>query len=593
MKNVFLTTKIFGCFLGAIWSTAALKLYFAISKETAPLQFLLQEGKPFFWILPVLLLTFLYWKRKSFSWKSFIPAILLTILYTAGTVLDYKSYAPVKEYATLMLFCIPGTLLFFDTIMGFLFSYQPKEGNYGKIISCYEQASTLITMGILLLCWAPFLILFFPGTMPFDGHFQLKMYFNLIPFTSHHPPLSTFLMGWLIELGQSLGNEMIGILLHTMIQTLLLAYSIALVIKLFFRLKLPKWLILVTVLFFGFFPLFPVYAQAFIKDTMFTTLFLLYTLLLLSFFRKKQPVSKCIAFFLVALLLMLFRNNGMVVVLLTAIGFLFIQTTGKKQWILISCLAILVNLCINNFLWPALGIGKGSKGEILSIPLQQTARYVKEYGSEITPEEQKEISKVLEYEGLGERYNPFLADPVKNAYVKDASAEDLIDFFQVWFRLYQKHPKVFWDSFGDSTYSYWYPAVRGEPMATFQLFPYNDGENAVTAIHSIDAFSQLRKDVQEMLKSLAQTKGINILFRPGFYFWGLLLLAWMMLIKKRTKGLILLIPCATIWLTNIASPVSGNTRYTLPIMITLPLLMGIFLSGNKFSVKSKNLSMKK
>ncbi len=585
--------KILGCLLGAIWSTASIKLYFAISQETAPLKFLLQEGKPFFWILPVLFLTFLYWKRKTFSWESMIPATLLTILYTVGTILDYRSFSPLKEYKMLMLFCLPGTLLFFDTVIGILLSYQPKEGNYGRIFSCYKKAPTLITMGLLLLCWAPYLIIFFPGTMPFDAHFQLKMYFHLVPFTSHHPPLTNFLMGWLIEFGQILGNESIGVFLHTVIQTLLLAFSMALVIKLFFQLKLPKWLMVITVLFFCFFPLFPVYAQAFIKDTLFTTLFLLYTLLLHAFFREKQPVSKCIVFFFVALLLMLFRNNGIFVVLFTAIGFLFIQTAGKKQWILISCLAIFVNLYITNFLWPALGIAKGSKGEILSIPLQQTSRYVREYGNEITSEEQKAISKVLEYEGLGERYNPFLADPVKDTYVKNASTEDLIDFFQVWFQLYQKHPRVFWNSFADSTYSYWYPAVRKESMLTFQLFPYTREENVVTVTHSIDALSQLRHDIQEGLKTLSQTKGFHLLFRPGFYFWGLLLLAWITLLEKRSKELILLIPCATIWLTNIASPVSGNTRYTLPIMITFPLLIGIFLSGNTFFNKSKNLTIKK
>ncbi|MBE7043688.1 MAG: hypothetical protein E7399_09425 [Ruminococcaceae bacterium] len=577
MKKGLLSIKLLICLLGAVWSAAALKLYFAIEKDTEPLQFLLREGNPLFWLLPILLLTFLYWKRKAFCWKSCVPAMLLTMLYTAGTILDYKSFAPVGNYAKLMVCMIPGTLLFFDTVIGFLLSFQPKEEAYGKVFSVYQKSPVLITMGVLLLFWSPWLIFYFPGTLPFDGNFQLNMYFGLIPFTGHHPPLSTYLMGWLITLGQALGSASIGIFLHTAIQTLLLSFSMALVIRCFFRFGISKWMIAVTVLFFGLFPFFPIYAQAFMKDTVFTALFLLYTLLLMAFFKEKQSTIPCIAFFFTALLLMLFRNNGMFVVLFTAVGCLFIKTTGKKQWIFISALAIAINFGINNFLWPSLGIGEGSKGEILSIPLQQTARYVKEYEEEITPEEQKEISKVLEYEGLGERYNPFLADPVKNTYIKDASGKDLIDFFQVWFRLYQKHPSVFWASFGDSTYPYWYPAVRGEPLLAFQLYPYNQGESAVTANHTIDAFSSLRKKIREGLKSLAQTKGINLIFRPGLYFWCLVLLAWRMVIQKKGKQLILLIPCATIWLTNIASPVSGSTRYTLPIMITLPLLIGILV----------------
>ena len=81
-------------------------------------------------------------------------------------------------------------------------------------------------------------------------------------------------------------------------------------------------------------------------------------------------------------------------------------------------------------LLPALKIPAGSVREQLSVPFQQTARYVKEHEKEISEEEKEKIDKVLGYDTLKERYNPNLADPVKNQYNKYTTKKQLKDYFQ-------------------------------------------------------------------------------------------------------------------------------------------------------------------
>lgn len=571
------------CFAASAWSAAALKLYFSISSEENPLHTWLSPKHLLFWCLFVLFLTGIYFsqvtagsrRKEYFSAVSLIPSLGLTLLYTAGTILDYHSYAPAQQYAILAFCGIPGIFLFFHTLIYFFLTLPGQKTKYGRVFRVYEKHPIVITTGLLLLFWSPYLIFYFPGTVPFDGNFQLNMYFGIIPFTTHHPPLSTYLMGFLTQLGQSVGSEWLGVFLHTAFQTLLFAFAVSLSMQYCLRKKLPQWAVLAILLFFCFFPLFPVYAQAFMKDTVFTVLFLLFTILLIPFSQGKQPFRHCTALFFTALFLSLLRNNGIFVVLFTAIGFLPLSSGGKKQWILISAVSFAVTLGINAFLWPALGIEKGSKGEMLSLVLQPVAKYVKEYSEEITPEERESISKVLEYDGLGERYHPYLADPVKNTYVTDASADHLLAFSRTWFQLYQKHPEVFWSSFGNSTYSYWYPSVRTEPLLTFQLSPYHGENDAVNSSYSFGCFSEIRTTIREKLKQVASSKGMGILFRPGLYFWGILVLFLICLIEKRRKQLILFLPSATIWLTNIASPVAGSTRYTLPLMAVLPLLFAV------------------
>lgn len=576
MKKINISRKILLCILGAIWSVAAFNLWFSVDSET--MTFI---KHPLLFGCLVLFLAWLYTKRQPSTIHTVIGASIFSILYALGVFLDGKTYGCFEGIWRFILLFLPGAFLFFDTVAGWFLSYEMNatQGK-GKLV-IFEKAPFWTSFIFLLLCWAPYLILYFPGSMSFDSVFQLNMYYGFIPFTVHHPPFSTYFMGWVMNIGKELGNDTIGVFLYTLFQTVLLAGSMAYAIKRMYRYGVNIWFLIGTLLFFGLFPFFPVFAQALIKDTIFTALFLLYTLFMINYFNQKQSVKCCLGCFFVMLFLMLFRNNGMFVVLFTAIGFLFVRSSGKKQWIAISCFALIVNFSMNNFLWPSLSIGEGSKGEMLSIPLQQTARYVKIYGDEVTKEERFEIGKVLEYEGLGERYDPFLADLVKNTYVKDATLKDLADYFKVWFQMYRKHPGVYWESFGESSYHYWYPAVRTESMLTFQLFPYQKGENAVSVTHSLEQFSQIRKQLREKLKIIAQAKGTGLLFRPGLYFWCLLLLIIGFVSSKRKKELIFLLPNFTIWLTNVASPVSGCTRYTLPIMISIPVLIAIYFKRNK------------
>lgn len=63
-------------------------------------------------------------------------------------------------------------------------------------------------------------------------------------------------------------------------------------------------------------------------------------------------------------------------------------------------------------------IEPGGIQEALSLPFQQTARYVKEHEEEVTQEEKEAIKGVLAYNKLGKYYNPKISDPVKATYKK-------------------------------------------------------------------------------------------------------------------------------------------------------------------------------
>ncbi len=65
---------------------------------------------------------------------------------------------------------------------------------------------------------------------------------------------------------------------------------------------------------------------------------------------------------------------------------------------------------------PRLYIGNFPSRVFFSIPMQQTARYLKEYPDDVTKEEAKAIDGVMKYDEIADLYNPELSDPVKATY---------------------------------------------------------------------------------------------------------------------------------------------------------------------------------
>lgn len=99
-----------------------------------------------------------------------------------------------------------------------------------------------------------------------------------------------------------------------------------------------------------------------------------------------------------------------------------------------------------------------SPKEMFSLPFQQTARYVKEYGDEISEEEREIIAKVLDYDSLAEIYEPMTADPVKTTY-RSGSAGDLTAYFKVWLKEFFRHPLCYVEATWNQNYYVFAPYV--------------------------------------------------------------------------------------------------------------------------------------
>ena len=106
----------------------------------------------------------------------------------------------------------------------------------------------------------------------------------------------------------------------------------------------------------------------------------------------------------------------------------------------------MVILLFSTLLLPTLrntfSIASSGTQEMLSLPFQQTASYVKKYSEEILDSEKEILDKVLDYNDLPSKYNPTNADMVKG-YSPKGTTKDYINYLKIWGKQGLKHPDVY------------------------------------------------------------------------------------------------------------------------------------------------------
>ena len=110
----------------------------------------------------------------------------------------------------------------------------------GWVGRAYRRRSVLFVMGALLLCWAPYGIVFFPGTVVWDMAEMAAMNFGLREMTTWHPVLVTWVFSGLVRLGRVFSSDNLGVFLFTMLQSVLLVYALARALELMRRLNVSR-----------------------------------------------------------------------------------------------------------------------------------------------------------------------------------------------------------------------------------------------------------------------------------------------------------------------------------------------------------------
>ncbi len=436
--------------------------------------------------------------------------------------------------------------------------------------SSAKPLSSLRAGGWLLLCWLPWYICLFPGTVSNDSISQLKIILGLAPWSNANPVAQTALVGLFRQIGLWFGSADAAVALYCVLQAGLMAWLMGSLLCEMSRAGAPKWLITLSFLFYAFCPIFPVFAFCVGKDTNFAMAVLFLALESWRVMHRARPriAPLCIA----AVACTLLRNPGVYLALLT-LACLLVYGLRRKRWQPPVCAissAALVFAALHLLIIPALDIEPMPETEEYSIPLQQVAR-VAASGS-FTPEQRQAVDGVIPVDQLKDAYNGELSDPVKDLWRKDATPEAKAAFFKTWPSIIRDNPLTCVSATFHNTYAYLYPGYVSVIKPTLLI---GDQTTRTASVRGYFDFSV--NPLSAPLKALCEAFNQNVLYRvlvsPGLYGW-LTLIAAAWLVKGRDKRLFI---CAVPALFTLAgcmlSAVNGYFRYAMPLYLSAPLLL--------------------
>lgn len=548
-------------------------------------------------LLPViiaflLMVFFKYVEKQEYEWNIWL---LLPAFGTAFFMLIGESY--LRYDSSIYVWGSKLRLLFFlISLVGltFLFYYLytfiyqgmiilEKKGNHaGKFEKILLERFGLLKVALIIfLTWVPVLLLSYPGGYCGDSGYQMRMALGQVDYDTIHPLTHTLFLEMFLKFGKNvLGSYNRGMFLQLVVQGLIMAFVLSYSIIVLYKRKVNK---IYTRIVFGIYLLAPLYsnfATMTIKDTLFNTWILLYFIYMTEMLLdspEKVTLKRSIQIVLSALGVMLFRNNGPIVVGCTVIGLGIFLALQKNNKIVNKLLMILVYgvvplvlfVVINGSLIRMTNPISINGKEYLSLPFQQTGRYIRDYGDEITLEEWEGIGKVLNTShDLGYIYNPNSSDPLKREFVEDSTTADVIQYLTVWAQMFVKHPGVYVEAILNHCYG-WFDitldnSIRYVGYQEF-FYPPRWGDN--------------NEYVYTWFEHLSANPITGWLENVAIYVWWMFILAIRLWKNKDKRAYVFMIPLFVSLLVCIASPgCILHPRYAFPIVFTMPFLTGALLN---------------
>lgn len=544
------------------------------------------------------------YRGAKIDWPALFCALFIALASVAGHVC---SRAVAEDNYALHWPAVPVLVIVVTTlwVAGYLllralFRWLDKHGERGwRTVDengFFRRHCLVVSAAIIALCWLPYLIVYFPGTLTWDGARSMNQFTTDAPLENHHPVLMNLLYAGLMTLGRALYSDNLGLLLIVALQYAACVAAFSFSVRQLVRMEAPRWLVAASLAFFALYPGWGLFAQTAIKDTLFFAVFCWYLLSLLRIMSTSRPAPASWAWVAAASLALCFtRNNGVYIVLPTLLALAALYGLGRTfprrgagrrsartaLGIAVACTA--VYLLIMNVAWPALGVSTRENKEMLSIPFQQTARTLLEHPDDVTDAERAAIAAVLPYDELADLYLPDLADPVKES-LKDESGnlegEARNAYFRAWFSMGLRHPATYLRATLANTYAYFYPwAIVGPDVDRPLWYVWMQGEpiNKTFKVHNLMP-DEVRRPVTKLLDAQLNIPILSAIYSPALYVWAFLIMLAYAAHRSNRRALALAVPMAMLLLTMLAGPLNGQLRYVLPIACALPLLAGCLLA---------------
>lgn len=466
------------------------------------------------------------------------------------------------------------------------FKFKQEEG---KKKSSWKL---FFTFGIIIfLCWLPYFLAFYPGTLSSDSISELTIVINhFSSISDHHPVIHMLFISIPYNIGFWISKSTtIAIALTTICQMIVMASIFSSFLLFLYNRKVNYLFIILSLLFYALVPMHGYYSIVMWKDVIFSGLMLLLTMETIKIIEKEKKnllgIKHLIPFIIVSTLCIFFRNNAIYMyMVLTILTFVFFKKY-YKVFIPVFLIVYGIYFIVKGPIFNYLHVEKSPSAEYIGIPLQQIGRMAFK-NITFTEEEEALINQLIPVEVMRVAYDPKLSDGIKfnKNYNKKAFDKQKADYFKLWLNLVKKHPSIAVEAYSISTLGYWYPGVAH--WSVVNSVWEND--------YGIETDSKVPKIIKQYLEKIESrnTPIYSMEWSIGLCFWLILIFGCIAFKKEGLKSLYVYTPIFGIWITMmIASPVYGEFRYVYSAFTCLPLLM-LFpyfnIKVNKRIVEDKN-----
>lgn len=532
----------------------------------------------FSWI--VLLCLILLFSKTDIHKKELKKEIIfLSIIFAFSLTFGHITYQYINDSSISIIrvfFKVSNLLSFigmFNLIYIILINIIPKLNRYTilekKSLFQNKVVLFIIVFSIIMICWLPYFLTYYPGVLTPDSLSELDIIINnFASMSDHHPIFHVLLISIPYKIGYSIFNNSMGAVgLCTLFQMCILDLIFTSFIVFLYNRKVNDKIMLGVILFYSILPMHGFYSITMWKDVLFAGVMLLFTMEVYKLLENKKSLKlkNYITFTLISLLVIFLRNNAIYMYIFFSFILIYIFKNKYKSFLVVFIFVFGIYFLVKGPVFDYYQITKSSSKEYIAIPLQQIGRMAFK-DIKFTDEEQELLNKLMPIKIMKEAYSPYVSDGIKfhREYHEEVFDNNKIDYIMLWFKLVCKHPFTAIESYAVSTLGYWYPGVDYWVIASY--IDENDYGLALTPK------TEIFKSTIDKLSSKNMPL-LNIEWSIGLCFW-LILTFGVLTFKKRKSYILVYMPILGIWLTlMIASPVFAEFRYVYCAFASLPLLI--------------------
>ena len=446
----------------------------------------------------------------------------------------------------------------------------------------------LISFVVILAGWLPWMIAYYPFSADWDVYYPISEYLGINAPTNSIPWFYCCTVGFFYALGNMLGDKNVGIFIFVVLRALIMSAIYANTAARLHSRGAKRGVVCGIVLFYAIVPVWGAYAKHGFKDTLFASLFCLYVTALIDTvdrMRKGEVNFRSFACFAVSsLLICLHRNNGILIAApVTALLIIAALVNPKYRKRRLRVCAVFASglVLYAGYMFYIVNVAHVSAeatADVLTIPIQQTARTVRDHADEITAEEREVINSVLDYDTMAKSYDPLISDPVKTtSHFRDGG---VMNYARVWLGMFFKYPISYLEAAIGQSYGYY----AFTPDQALHAGNWNCGMTIFNWVKDprfsadftcdyVDALENVRVFLDDWAKLWHQLPLLGLTDMKAVYTWLIVLVGLAMIRKKRRLALIPVFACILNILLCCASPVNDCFRYFCPIAAAAPALL--------------------